>query len=222
MTNVEIDNGHQLDLFSPERFGEKEVHIIGCGATGSPVAFMLAKMGVQNLHLWDSDTVENHNLSNQMFRLKDVGRPKVSALAEIIEEATGIVPTLHNEAVVGEVQLSGIVFLLVDTVSARKNIWEGSLKLKTQVEFMIETRMDIDNGRLYAIRPFNSSDIRFWEETFYSDEESEESPCMNRSIMPTVGFMAGLAVWKLIKFFNAEQYHRELIVLHCPTTILNS
>jgi hypothetical protein len=221
MTTI-VDYWRQLDLFSPEKFGNKEVHIAGCGATGNMVAIQLAKMGVKNLHLWDFDEVKNHNLPNQMFRLKDVGRPKVEALAEIIEELTGIIPTQHNEALLGGTKLAGIVFLLVDKMSVRKDIWQGSIRMKLQVEFMIETRMAIDNGRVYAIRPFNPGDIRMWEDTLYSDEEAEESPCTNRSIAPTVGLIASLAVWKLIKFFNAEDYERELIVSARPAVIIGS
>ena len=43
------------------------IHIIGCGATGSWVALMLAKMGISNITCWDFDKVEEHNLPNQFF-----------------------------------------------------------------------------------------------------------------------------------------------------------
>jgi hypothetical protein len=215
------DYWRQLDLFSPEKFGDKQVHIVGCGATGSWTALLLAKMGVQNIHLWDFDEVEAHNLPNQIFRLKDVGCPKVTALAEIIEESTGIKPTPHNEAVTGENQLKGIVFLLVDSMSVRQDIWKGAIKFKLGVDLMIETRMAIDNGRIYAIIPSRPGDIKLWESTLYSDEESEESPCTNRAISPTVSFIASLAVWKLIKFHNSEDYQRELIISARPTVIIS-
>lgn len=217
-----VDYWRQLDLFSPEKFGNKEVHIVGVGATGSYVALMLAKMGVRNLHVWDFDDVESHNLPNQVFRLKDVGRSKVEALAEIIADATGIVITTHNEAVVGGTPLKGIIFLLVDSMDARKDIWSGSLKFKLPVELVIETRMAIDNGRVYAIRPSRPADIKLWEGTLYSDEEAEESACTNRSIAPTVAYIASLATWKLIKFFNGEEYERELILSARPCVIIGS
>jgi hypothetical protein len=211
-----------MDLFSPDKFGDKEVHVVGVGATGSYVTYQLAKMGVKNLHVWDFDDVESHNLPNQIFRLKDVGRAKVDALKEIISEATGIEITVHNEAVTGGTKLHGIVFLLVDSMNVRKDIWLGSLKFKLSVELMIETRMAIDNGRVYAIKPSRPADIKLWEGTLYSDEEAEESPCTNRSIAPTVSFIASLAVWKLIKFFNGEDYERELILCARPSTIIGS
>ena len=219
---IQVDYWRQLDLFSPEKFGDKEVHVVGVGATGSYVALLLAKMGVTNLHVWDFDDVESHNLPNQVFRLKDVGQPKVDALREIIADATGIEITAHNEAVTGGTPLRGIVFLLVDSMNVRKDIWSGSLKFKLPVELMIETRMAIDNGRVYTIKPSRPADIKLWEGTLYSDEEAEESACTNRSIAPTVAYIASLAVWKLIKFFNGEEYERELILSARPSVIIGS
>jgi molybdopterin/thiamine biosynthesis adenylyltransferase len=217
-----IDYWRQLDLFSPDKFGGKEVHIIGCGATGSYVALFLAKLGVQNLHLWDFDSVEPHNLPNQVFRMKDVGRTKVEALAEILEEASGVKATVHNEKVDGSTKLKGVVFLLVDSMDARKAIWSGAIKFKLEVELMVETRMAIDNGRIYAIRPSTPGDIRLWEGTLYSNEEAEESACTNKVVGPTVAFISSLAAWKLIKWHNGEDFERELILSCRPTIIVSS
>lgn len=216
---VVVDYWRQLDLFAPDKF-QDEVHIIGVGATGSYVAYLLAKMGVSKIHVYDFDEVEEHNLPNQVYRLKDVGRPKVEALREIILEATGTEITIHNEVVTGASKLKGVVYLMVDSMDVRKDIWEGALKFKLSVRFMIETRMAIDNGRVYAILPSNPADIRLWESTLYSDEEAEESPCTNRSIAPTVSYIASIAVWKLIKWFNAEDYQKELIVSARPMIII--
>ncbi len=222
MTVTAPDYWRQLDLFSPDAFGEKEVHIVGVGATGSWVALTLAKMGIQNLHLWDFDEVESHNLPNQCFRLKDVGRPKVDALAEIIRESTGIEATAHNAAVTGETSLKGIVFLLVDSMDVRQDIWQGAIKFKLPVELMVETRMAIDNGRVYTIRPSNPGDIKAWEATLYSDDEAEESPCSSRAISPTVTFIASIAAWKVIKWQNGEDIQRELILCCRPAAIIGS
>jgi molybdopterin/thiamine biosynthesis adenylyltransferase len=219
---VVVDYWRQLDLFSPEKFGNTEVHVVGCGATGSYVALLLAKMGVTNLHLWDFDEVEAHNLPNQVFRLRDVGRTKVDALAEIIEDACGIKPILHAEAVTGETTFAGIVFLLVDSMDIRRDIWLGALKFKLPIELMIETRMAIDNGRIYAIRPSRPADIRLWEGSIYASSEAEESACTNRSIAPTVAFISSLAVWKLVKWHKGEEFQSELILSARPSIIIGN
>ena len=73
----------QLDLVKPEAL-ETPVHLVGCGGIGSFVALALAKLGCPHLCLYDDDRVEEHNVPNQLFRLSDVGRPKVEALAEVL------------------------------------------------------------------------------------------------------------------------------------------
>ena len=216
---VVVDYWRQLALFSPDKF-EDEVHIIGAGATGSYVAYILAKMGVRTIHVYDFDEVEDHNLPNQIYRLKDVGHPKVEALQEIILEATGIEIIAHNEAVTGSTKLKGVIFLMVDSMNVRREIWAGAIRYRLNVRFMVETRMGIDNGRVYAILPSSPEDIRFWEGTLYSDEEAEESPCTNRAISPTVSLIASVAVWKLIKWFKNEGYKKELIISAQPMIII--
>lgn len=214
------DYYRQLDIFSPNKFGKKEVHVIGVGATGSYVALLLAKMGVSNIHVWDDDKVVSHNIPNQVFGPEDEGRPKVEALADIIKKTAGVNITTHQEKVAGKTKLKGIVFLLVDKMGTRREIWEGAIKFNLKVDLMVETRMASDNSRVYAIRPNNPSDIRFWEQTLYDDEKVERSACTNHSIAPTVALTASLAAWKLIKHFNGEGYQRELIVSLRPTTII--
>lgn len=217
---VLVDYWRQLDLFSPEKFGDREVHVIGVGATGSWTAYFLAKMGVKNIHVWDFDAVEAHNLPNQVYRFKDSGRQKVAALQEIILESTGTSATAHDETVTGSTQLKGAVFLMVDSMDVRKEIWQGAIKFKLPVELMVETRMAVDNGRVYTIKPCILGDIKFWENTLYSDEEAEPSACSNRSIVPTAADIACLSIWKMIKWFRGEEYNRELIVSFRPSIIV--
>ncbi len=214
-----MDFWRQLDLFDPVKFGNKKVNIIGCGAVGSYVTYLLSKIGVRNLTLWDFDKVQSHNTNCQTFGVSDIGKYKAEALAEAIKLNCNFIPDTTTETVTKDSELSGIVFLMVDTMSARKDIWEA-IKLNPNIELMIETRMAIDNGRVYTIRPCCLSDIEAWEKTLYSDEEAEESPCTFRSIAPTVAMIASIAVWKLIKYYNHEDYSRGVILSMRPAEII--
>jgi hypothetical protein len=213
------DYWRQLDLFSPEKFGDTPVHFIGVGATGSYIALLAAKQGITNIHLWDFDSVEAHNLPCQIFRRKDVGRLKVEALAEIIEEATGIQAVTHAERVTGKTRLNGYVFLLVDSMDVRKEIWAGAIKMKISIKLMIETRMAIDNARISAIIPTSLEDCKLWEQGWYPDDEAEPSACSNRAIGPTVAVIAGYALWKLVKHFKGEQYEKGLVLCCRPSVV---
>lgn len=60
------DFSRQVNIFKPEEF-KTPIQIIGAGATGSWVALSLAKMGIENMTIYDFDEVGMHNLPNQCF-----------------------------------------------------------------------------------------------------------------------------------------------------------
>jgi hypothetical protein len=62
---------------------EKAV-IIGCGGVGSWVSLFLALSGCRKIVLVDFDSVEAVNLNRSPYRLEDIGKKKVQALAEIL------------------------------------------------------------------------------------------------------------------------------------------
>ncbi len=60
----------------------KRVAILGCGSMGSKVAVSLARMGVSNFYLVDSDVLKVSNLERNELDWGEVGAHKADALAE--------------------------------------------------------------------------------------------------------------------------------------------
>ncbi len=206
------DYWRQLDMFDPQTFNTP-VHIIGVGATGSWIAFILAKMGVRNITAWDFDIVEVHNLPNQIYGLQEVGMMKVEALKKIIARDCGFEIEVKAEKVDGTQKLEGIVYICTDTMSSRKEIWLNSLKYQLDVNLVVETRLGAELGTIYSVRPLDPTDVREYENTLYSDGDAEESPCSYRAIPTVVSTIAGLASHKLVKF-TANSDLQPVIKLH--------
>ena len=81
--------------FGPE--DAKALNIIGVGATGSWIGLLAAKMGFHKFQVWDGDIVEDHNLPNQIYELKDVNEPKVTAFQRILKEFNPSIEVItHN------------------------------------------------------------------------------------------------------------------------------
>lgn len=199
----------QLDLVNPETL-DLPVHLIGCGGIGSFTALVLSKMGVQQLHLYDPDGIEEHNLPNQLFRLKDVGRPKVDALREILEEFAGA-PVEGLPVEVEARRMTGVVISGVDTMRARKTIWLRSIRYRASVLRYLDARMGAEVARIYAVNPTDPDDIRFYEKSLYNDEEAEVIPCTAAAISYS-GFAIASLIGNLVKrLATGEDLPREIL-----------
>jgi len=204
----------QLKLLDPSKIGDKSITLVGCGATGSFLAKILSKMGWGNLAqgqgeliLIDGDKVEEHNLCNQDFEIGDIGKFKAVALADSIYRSCGWRPTVVTEMVTPETDKkllqSNYVGLMVDTMAARKMIFESFLKYSFTTDLVIEPRTGIKDGRIYAFSP-NSVDQRTeWFSTLYTDEVADESGCgASEAIISTIMYMASLASQRIVQHFN--------------------
>lgn len=194
-----------MQVFSPDAFGDRQVDVIGVGATGSRIVQGLCKLGVRNIVAWDFDTVEAHNVANQIYGLEHVGMLKVEALQKIMRASTGTDITVHAEAVDGSQELGDYVFLLTDSMKSRKQIWNGGIRYKPSIRCMIETRMGVDQGRVYTIQPINPAHVREWEKSLSLSDMTERSACGSPiSVGATADFLAGLALWQFIRDYSVE------------------
>ena len=193
-------------IFQPEVFGNRRVDVIGAGATGSRVVVELVKLGVQNLHVWDFDHVESHNIANQVFGAADIGNLKAEAVAALAQRMGSAGVTPHTVAATPDDKFGEVVFLLTDTMASRKAIFDGAIKLRIGIRRLIETRMGVDQGRVYSIDPRVPAQINGWEKTLYEDTPAVQSACgTSITVGATAEVLAGLAVWQFIRWWKLEQ-----------------
>jgi molybdopterin/thiamine biosynthesis adenylyltransferase len=220
-----VNPTRHLTLFSPREFGDKRIDVVGAGATGSHVAMMLAKLGVQNLHVWDADTIEDHNIANQIYNNDQVGQPKVSALADLIKTATGTEITQHNEFLVkGQKDLGEVVFVLVDSMSGRKEIIEGCLMLNMRTRLAIETRMGAENGTIHCFNPMSMADVKGWLLTYFPDEEAETDTACGASttVMSTAAIISGIAVQHFMRWAKTGVIDEKIIDIMLRPSLITS
>ncbi len=198
----------QLDLVRPETL-DLPVHVIGCGGIGSFAALALAKLGCARLHLYDDDRVEEHNVPNQFYRIKDVGRPKAEALADILEAFAGTRPTPHVRRIEGE-RLQGIVVSGVDSMAARKNLWWKVIRHRASIPLYLDGRLGAELCRLYAIRPFDPDDVRCYEKSLYDDTQAMPLACTAAAIIYTGFAIASLMADQVKKFATGDSMVREI------------
>lgn len=205
-----MDLSKSYEYFQPEKVRDR-IHIIGCGSVGSTIAENLARCGLTDFTLWDFDTVEPHNLSNQMFRHQDIKTPKTQALLDILCE---INPDIRDDAKLktegwkGQ-QLSGYVFLCVDSIDLRREIVEKHFD-NPYIKAMFDVRTMLTGAQHYAAA-WDSYKMRkdFLASMQFSHEEAaEETPVsacgVTLGIVTTVRLISALCVNNFIRYVKGE------------------
>lgn len=201
-----IDLSKSYDFFQPEKDAAM-VHIVGCGSVGSTVAENLARCGVTKMTLWDFDKVESKNIVNQMFREKDIGKPKVEALADILSEINpGIEKSLVLKPQGWNGQLmSGYVFLAVDDIELRRKIVEAHMA-SPYVRAMFDFRTRLEDAQHYAADWSDpKSKQSFLNSMQFSNDEADDdteiSACgITLGVAPTVRIVCAYGVANYINF----------------------
>lgn len=197
---MSINTARHLDIINPA-LHKHPIHIIGAGATGSRLFASLVELGFEEINVYDDDKVESHNLANQLFVQDDIGEYKVSALDKWVHQKLGeglksgnyITERLPHADIV----LDGTVFLLTDTMSSRREIYDACLKDNLLVERVIETRMASSYGNVFTFDPNTTGEQ--WLKTLISDDEAEKSSCGSSiSVGATASIIANQAIWQFM------------------------
>lgn len=205
-----MDLSKSYEFFQPEKCNGK-IHIIGCGSVGSTIAENLARCGVKKMCLWDFDTVERHNIVNQMFTEEHVGKPKVEALASILKSINPDITNdleLYPDGWQGK-NLSGYIFLCVDNIELRKQIVKQHYN-NTFVKAVFDFRTGLESAQHYAA-PWNDSKLKsiLLESMDFSHEEAMvETPVsacgVTLGVATTVRAICALGVANFIRFIKGE------------------
>lgn len=216
-----MDTRKHYEYFQPESVKEN-IHIIGCGAIGSTVAFLLAKLGLKNFILYDEDVVEAKNVANQMYRSVDIGKPKVEALKEMMIE---INPELENsiktKGFYKNEQLNGYVFIAADSIKVRRAVVESN-KYNMKVVAMFDFRMRLEDAQHYAADWNNVAmkDALLASMDFTDEEAAEETPrsaCHETlSFLPTITGIVGWGVDNFVRFTKNHADLKKMILFNAP------
>lgn len=213
-----MDLSKSYEFFQPEK-DTARVHIIGCGSVGSTLAENLARCGVTKMTLWDFDTVEAHNIVNQMFRQQDVGKPKVEALKDILMD---INPEIKDNVEIkpkgweGKL-LSGYIFLCVDNIELRRKIVETHMDTP-YVKAVFDFRTSLKSAQHYAAdwNDYKMKQNLLNSMQFSHEEAAAETPVsacgVTLGVATTVRLICALGVNNYINFAKGEGIKKMIII----------
>jgi molybdopterin/thiamine biosynthesis adenylyltransferase len=205
------------EFFDPLTMINSAIHIIGCGAIGSTVAEMLTRMGITQLHIYDFDTVNPHNIANQMFYVQQINKPKLDSIEEILYEINpDIAIYKHEDGYTGQ-PLSGYVFLCVDNIDLRRKICEQH-QYNTQIKAVFDFRMRLTDAQHYAADWSDPDSIANLLGTmqFSHDEAKTATPISacgtTLNIIPTVRTIVSFGLANFINFIKTGQLKKMILV----------
>jgi len=211
-----MDLSKSYEFFQPN---DVRVHIVGCGSVGSTLAENLARCGVTKMTLWDFDKVEAHNIVNQMFRQKDIGKLKVEALKDILVEINPDAETdvkIKPEGWKGEL-MSGFIFLAVDNIDIRREIVEKHMD-SAFVQAVFDFRTLLESAQHYAA---DWSDLAMKQNLlntmqFSHEEAKAETPVsacgVTLGVATTVRLICALGVNNYINFVKGNGIKKMVVV----------
>ena len=191
------------------RADKKIIHCIGAGSIGSFTDFLLAvvarNLGLE-LALYDFDIIESGNLVNQLFWKPDLGRGKekifkVRALKKIIRRFSSVSVYTSRERVGRNTPLSGIVVVMVDSLQARREIFQA-VKFNTAVSLYIDARSGGKHATVFALNPIDIDQVRVYEKTL--EGQAALPPCADPNTLPVLSLVAGV-IGQLVLLYQDER-----------------
>lgn len=200
----------QDDIFDPTL--AKPVTVVGVGSVGSQLVCMLAKVGCTDITVWDGDDVASHNIPMSAYRLRDLCRPKVMALRDIVFDASGVEIKVRQEMYAGQ-KLKGSVVSCVDSMEARMAIW-NAVKGKATADVFVDTRIGAELVEVYRVNPCNPLEAEDYEAVLYPSSKAVAPQCGHHGIIYVTATAAAAACSRLTATWSGRRtdwLFRELV-----------
>jgi molybdopterin/thiamine biosynthesis adenylyltransferase len=173
-------------------------------------------MGFNDIHVYDFDVIEEHNIPNQLYKESQIDQLKVDALHHVYktffndEDDEPRIIT-HNEKLTADSDpLSGVIISAVDTMSSRKELYESLYKFNPSAKLWIEGRISLYGAYVYTV---GKELFQFdeYEKTLYDDTEAEVSACgISQTALPAAINCASVMVMQMIDWFSGNKPLNEI------------
>lgn len=199
----------QSDLLSEEQL-TMPITVIGAGAIGSFTVLALAKMGFENITVFDDDKVEVENLNAQFFRHKDVGQFKVAALQAMVADFTGVIITTKCEKFTGPIAKRGIMITAVDNMKTRTEVLEACEKTGMITDLVIDPRMSAEMATMFVYEPKVKKTMEVYRKSLFDDKAGVQERCTAKSTMYCVLGISSQVAATVKQFVNKQPYIKNL------------
>jgi hypothetical protein len=184
----------------------EKVILAGVGGIGSYVGFLLGRLKINRLILFDPDRVEIANMSGQFYGASHLGAYKVNALASALMDYAHFYSTYTNSIRYRpSFGTANVMICGFDNMGARKiffNAWKQrveALPLPDRCNLLfIDGRLAAEEFQVFAIQGNDTRAIKEYEENWlFDDSEAEETICSYKQ----TSFMANMIASIMVNIF---------------------
>mgnify|MGYP001156480848 FL=1 len=189
-----------------EKIQEVTVLLAGCGGIGSYVAYFLSRVKPYKIILFDPDNMEGVNMAGQLFSTQDLGKAKVLATANRLENYSNYYNV--DTYITRYVESSGTQDIMIcgfDNMIARKVFYNNWKKRVLEVKntnpnhlsemLFIDGKLAAEEFQILAITGDDEvSMAKYEEEYLFSDSEADETLCSFKQTAFAAGLIGGYMV----------------------------
>lgn len=199
-------------------------HILGCGAIGSSAAIQLARMGARNFVLYDMDKVELENIGVSQYTTKDIGKPKVIALRDILIDINPNCNISSSNKKFNMLYPGGkyVCILGFDNMDARMDVVKhctNDLPKSERPDYIIDGRMGAEHYQQYIFHGQKPGLIQKYTKDWYSDKEGSIEPC-NMKATSYCSSMSGSFIANTVRKLITNQPYNRKFSFNFPTMLL--
>lgn len=178
---------------------KEKILFIGQGGIGGNAMYCLSKTIPCTYFIMDEDIVEEYNLGTQYFTKSQVGKKKVSAIKETLDNcSTATIRTLDQRY---KNEYTPIMISGLDNMEARKQVYEEWKKHEDR-EIYIEARLRASLYEVYVVMKGREEE---YEKTLFSDEEVDSGPCTFKQTA-YFGMLVGARITHVLVNYLTNKY----------------
>lgn len=191
----------------------KNVTLAGLGGIGSYVAFLLSRLHIHQLFIYDNDVVEAGNMSGQFYSRSQIGRTKVSGTIDNMSSFSDFYDVFsYEEQFTNRSQATDIMICGFDSMEARRtfyNKWKAWVDGKEEEYkkdcLFIDGRLAAEHLQVLCIRGDDAFNMSIYEKDFlFSDSEADETTCSYKQTTFMANMIASIMVNLFVNFCANE------------------
>lgn len=181
---------------------DENIFVIGCGGISSNMLYYTCKTVPATYWIWDDDVVEEINVGSQFFFKNQIGKLKVEAMAETLQQ--GSIANVHTFNSKYNDESANIVITGLDNMKTRKQVYDV-WKNNPSRELLIDGRLRANLYEIYVVTPGREE---LYEQTLFEDSEVDDGPCTFKQTAYFAGLIGSRIAHVLVNYLT-NKYSEE-------------